>query len=155
MGIGAIKYADLSNDRVKDYVFDWNRMLAFEGNTAPYLMYAHARLRSIARKAAAESSGPDARIGAPRVGAPAERALALELVQWPSAIERASEGLYPHRLCQHLYDVAQALTRFYEDCPVLTSEEPLRAARLALCAVTAKVLARGLGLLGIAAPDQM
>jgi arginyl-tRNA synthetase len=156
VGIGAIKYADLSNDRVKDYVFDWNRMLAFEGNTAPYLMYAHARLRSIARKAGAEEGGgPDRAPGAPRVAAPAERALALELVQWPGTIERASEGLYPHRLCQHLYDVAQALTRFYEDCPVLTSEEPLRAARLALCSVTAKVLARGLGLLGIAAPEQM
>lgn len=153
VGIGAIKYADLSNDRVKDYVFDWNRMLAFEGNTAPYLMYAHARLCSIARKAGADGAG--AALGALNIAAPAERALALELVQLPATIERAGEGLHPHRLCQQLYDVAQVLTRFYEDCPVLTSEGPVRGARLALCAVTAKVLSRGLGLLGIAAPLRM
>jgi arginyl-tRNA synthetase len=152
VGIGAIKYADLSNDRVKDYVFDWNRMLAFEGNTAPYLMYAHARLCSIARKAAGDGA---AAASAPQIGAPAERALALELLQLPSAIERAGEALQPHRLCQHLYDVAQTLTRFYEDCPVLTADGPVRSARLALCALTARVLARGLGLLGIAAPAQM
>ncbi len=161
VGIGAIKYADLSNDRLKDYVFDWNRMLAFEGNTAPYLMYAHARLCSIARKAVTEGSpaGSGAGTGTGTepvlLAAPAERALALELVQLPATIERAGEGLQPHRLCQYLYDLAQTLTRFYEECPVLSSEGSVRASRLSLCALTAKVLAQGLDLLGIAAPARM
>jgi len=157
VGIGAIKYADLSNDRLKDYVFDWNRMLAFEGNTAPYLMYAHARLCSIARKAGARAGDAPGEAAAAvfSITAPAEKALALELVQLPGALERASEALQPHRLCQYLYEVASALTRFYEDCPVLSSEGALRASRLALCSVTARVLERGLDLLGIAAPAQM
>jgi arginyl-tRNA synthetase len=155
VGIGAIKYADLSNDRLKDYVFDWNRMLAFEGNTAPYLMYAHARLCSIARKAGASAPAEAGVASAFSLTAPAEKALALELVQLPGILERASEGLQPHRLCQYLYEVASALTRFYEDCPVLSSEGPLRASRLALCSVAARVLERGLDLLGIAAPAQM
>jgi arginyl-tRNA synthetase len=153
VGIGAIKYADLSNDRLKDYVFDWNRMLAFEGNTAPYLMYAHTRLCSILRKA-----GADGGLGAATtfaLTAPAEKTLALELVQLPAILERASEGLHPHRICQYLYEVASALTRFYEDCPVLTAEGPVRASRLALCSIAARVLAQGLSLLGIEAPAQM
>jgi len=154
VGVGAIKYADLSNDRLKDYVFDWDRMLALEGNTAPYLMYAHARLRSIVRKAAAQGD-ETAAASAITLGAPAERALALALVQWPGSLERASDGLQPHRLCQYLYEVASALTRFYEDCPVLKSEGDVRRSRLALCQLTADVLARGLDLLGIAAPRQM
>ena len=153
VGIGAIKYADLANDRLKDYVFDWDRMLALEGNTAPYLMYAHARLRSIVRKA--DAAGTPASGGRIALGAPAERALALELVQWSGSLERAREGLHPHRLCQFLYEVASSLTRFYEDCPVLKAEGEVRASRLALCQLAADVLARGLGLLGIAAPAQM
>lgn len=151
VGIGGIKYADLSNDRVKDYVFDWDRMLALDGNTAPYLMYAHARLRSIVRKADANQ----ATAGAIKLAAPAERALALQLVQWPVSLDRAREGLQPHRLCLFLYEVATTLTRFYEDCPVLKSEGDVRTSRLALCRLTADVLARGLDLLGIAAPAQM
>lgn len=153
VGIGAIKYADLSNDRLKDYVFDWNRMLAFEGNTAPYLMYAHARLCSILRKADADGG-----LGASvtfAFAAPAEKLLALELVQLPGIVDRTSESLHPHRICQYLYDVASTLTRFYEDCPVLTADGPVRASRLALCAVAARVLAQGLSLLGIEAPPRM
>jgi arginyl-tRNA synthetase len=151
VGVGAVKYADLSSDRIKDYVFDWNRMLAFDGNTAPYLMYAHARLRSILRKAGGEGAGQ----GAVRIEAPEERALALELLQFGATIERTGESLQPHRICLHLYDVATAFTSFYEKCPVLKAEGETRASRLALCALGARVLARGLDLLGIGAPEQM
>ncbi|HEY4184308.1 MAG TPA: arginine--tRNA ligase [Polyangia bacterium] len=154
VGVGAIKYADLANDRIKDYVFDWDRMLSFDGNTAPYLMYAHARIRSILRKAAAAgaTAAPEAPIG---VGTPPERALALAVLQLPNILERAAETLQPHRICAFLYDVASAYTSFYEGCPVLKAEEPVRSARLALCEVTARTLALGLDLLGITAPEQM
>jgi arginyl-tRNA synthetase len=157
VGVGAIKYADLSNDRIKDYVFDWNRMLAFEGNTAPYLMYAHARIQSILRKAAWSGALADrsAAAAALRIEAPQERALALELLAFATVVDKAGETLQPHRICTYLYDVAQAFTGFYENCPVLKADEPARSARLALAALTALVLAQGLALLGIAAPDQM
>src|SRR3569623_2353765 len=151
VGMGAIKYADLANDRIKDYVFDWKRMLAFEGNTAPYLMYAHARIRSILRKAAEVNAAP----GASVIDAPAERGLALALVQLPGILDRAAETLQPHRLCAFLYDVATAFTGFYENCPVLKSDGATRASRLALCDATARTLALGLDLLGISAPEQM
>ena len=151
VGMGAIKYADLANDRIKDYVFDWKRMLAFEGNTAPYLMYAHARIRSILRKAGEAGAAP----GAIVIDAPAERSLALALVQLPGILDRAAETLQPHRLCAFLYDVATAFTGFYENCPVLKSDGATRASRLALCDATARTLALGLDLLGISAPEQM
>jgi len=151
VGTGAIKYADLANDRIKDYVFDWKRMLAFEGNTAPYLMYAHARIRSILRKAADIGAAP----GPIVVEAPAERALVLALIQLPGILDRTAETLQPHRVCAFLYDVATAFTGFYENCPVLKSDGPTRASRLALCDATARTLALGLELLGITAPEQM
>jgi arginyl-tRNA synthetase len=151
VGIGAVKYADLSNDRVKDYVFAWDRLLSFDGNTAPYLMYAHARTRSILAKAGwtAESTAPIS------LTDPAERALALELVQFPSVVQRTGESRQIHRLCQYLYDLATTFTTFFERCPVLKSEEPVRSSRLALCVLTARVLAQGLDLLGIEAPRVM
>ncbi len=152
VGIGAIKYADLSNDRIKDYVFDWNRMLAFEGNTAPYLMYAHARCRSILRKAGADDVSTTE---PPCIEAPAERALALELLNFVTTVDKTAESLQPHRICQHLYEVATAYAGFFEHCPVLKADEPLRTSRLRLCHLTARVLAQGLALLGITAPDQM
>jgi arginyl-tRNA synthetase len=151
VGVGAVKYADLSSDRIKDYVFDWNRMLSFEGNTAPYLMYAHARIRSILRKAAEAGDA----LGTIALEAPEERALALALVQLEGALERAAEGCHPHRICAFLYDVASAFTSFYEACPVLKAEGATRGSRLALCDVTARTLALGLDLLGIGAPEQM
>ena len=154
VGVGAVKYADLSNDRIKDYVFDWNRMLSFEGNTAPYLMYAHARIRSILRKAH-EATREETVPGALALDAPQERALALALVQLEGALERAAEGCHPNRICAFLYDVASAFTSFYEACPVLKADGPTRASRLALCEVSARTLALGLDLLGISAPDQM
>jgi arginyl-tRNA synthetase len=150
VGVGAIKYADLCNDRIKDYVFDWNRMLSFDGNTAPYMMYAHARCRSIIRKAGVtETPGPI------RVEAPQEKALGLELVQLASTLDKTAETLEPHRICGFLYGVASAFTGFFEACPVIKAEEPTRSSRLALCQLTARTLAMGLELLGIAAPEQM
>ena len=150
VGIGAVKYADLSNDRVKDYVFDWDRMLSFDGNTAPYLQYAHARIRSIFRRAG------DTEPGAITIGEPLERALALQLLEFDEVVRTVADTMQPHRLATYLFELAQAFTAFYEACPVLRADTPeLRASRLALCELTARTLARGLGLLGIEAPDRM
>jgi arginyl-tRNA synthetase len=149
VGMGAIKYADLSSDRIKDYIFDWDRMLSFDGNTAPYIMYAHARARSILRKAGGGGGG------AIHLEAPQERALALELLQLPVTLARTTETLHPHRVCGFLYQLAQSFTGFFEACPVLKADEPARGSRLALVDLTARTLAQGLDLLGIAAPEQM
>jgi arginyl-tRNA synthetase len=151
IGIGAIKYADLSNDRVKDYVFDWDRMLSFDGNTAPYLQYAHARIKSIFRRIdGASADGPI------RIEHDAERALALRLLSFEDAVQQAADHLQPHRLATYLFELAQAFTDFYESCPILRADtDEQRASRLALADLTARTLATGLGLLGIAAPAQM
>ncbi len=155
IGIGAVKYADLANDRIKDYVFDWERMLAAEGHTGPYLQYAHARICSIFRKGA--ESGVAHQAGAAfAIAEPAERRLALELLDFGSAVLEAGETLRPHRLCGYLYDLATAFTAFFETCPVLKApNDATRVSRLALCDLTARVLARGLNVLGIAAPERM
>ncbi|MDQ3756251.1 MAG: arginine--tRNA ligase [Actinomycetota bacterium] len=153
VGVGAVKYADLSNDRVKDYVFDWDRMLAMDGNTAPYLQYAHARIQSILRKAEVDLGVSS---GAALVEHPAERALALALLSFDGAVQQTAELLQPHRLCTYLFELASAFTAFYEACPVLRAEsDEVRASRLLLCEVTASVLRNGLGLLGIDTPDRM
>ncbi|WP_437778135.1 arginine--tRNA ligase [Sorangium sp. So ce1097] len=152
VGVGAVKYADLSSDRIKDYVFDWDRMLAFEGNTAPYLMYAHARIRSIFRKGGVASASGAGFL----LGEPAERALALELLRFGAVLEDVAATLQPHHLCGYLYELARSFTTFFECCPVLKADsEALRRSRLALCEITAGVLAKGLGLLGIEAPERM
>lgn len=154
VGVGAVKYADLSSDRIKDYVFDWDRMLALEGNTAPYLMYAHARVRSIFRKGGVASES--ARGAGFTLAEPAERALALELLRFGAVLEDVAATLEPHRLCGYLYELAGSFTTFYERCPVLKAEsDEVRRSRLALCDLTAEVLAKGLGLLGIEAPERM
>lgn len=149
VGIGAIKYADLSNDRINDYVFDLDRMVAMTGNTGPYLQYAHARLTRILAKAG-EAPGQ-----VTVLVEPAEQRLALLLAGFGDSVVQVAETLQPHRLCTYLYDVAAALSAFYESCPVLTSTGEVRASRLALCAATRRVLQDGLGLLGITAPDTM
>jgi arginyl-tRNA synthetase len=153
VGIGAIKYADLSVDRVKDYVFDWDRMLAFDGNTAPYLQYAHARICSVFRKA--EVDRTSVRRVVPVLGEPQERALALALLQFDGAVQAAVESYHPHKLCTYLFDLAQTFTAFYEACPVVRAEQDVRSSRLALCDLTARVLAQGLDLLGIEALERM
>jgi arginyl-tRNA synthetase len=152
VGIGAVKYADLSNDRNKDYVFDWDRMLAMDGNTSVYLQYANARVQSVVRRA-----GGAVRPGAPVVlEAPAERALALKLAQFPTAVEATIAHLQPHRLCTYLYETAVAFSGFYEKCSILSAEtEALRGSRLTLCELTSKVLVLGLDLLGIEAPERL
>ena len=153
VGIGAVKYAELSSDRVKDYVFDWDRMLSFDGNTAPYLQYAHARICSIFRRAGLERSA--ARTSPIVVAEPQERALVLRLLAFPSAVDETLSSYSPHKLCTYLFELAQEFTAFYEHCPVLKADEPIRTSRLALCDLTARTLDRGLHLLGIEAPDQM
>jgi arginyl-tRNA synthetase len=151
VGIGAVKYADLSTQRSKDYVFDYDRMLSFEGNTAPYLQYAHARICSIFRRSGLEP--PDAKHVI--VAEPAERALAIELLAFAGVVTEVAGDLECHRLAQYLYGLASAFTDFYERCPVLRAEGEVRTSRLVLCNLTARTLELGLGLLGIAAPDQM
>jgi arginyl-tRNA synthetase len=154
VGIGAVKYADLSTDRIKDYVFDWDRMLAFDGNTAPYLQYAHARICSIFRRAGVDRGA--VRGAAPVLADVHERALAMHLLGYDAAVSEAIERFAPHRLCAYLFELASSFTGFYEHCPVLKAPDPpTRASRLALCDATARVLSHGLGLLGIEAPDQM
>ena len=153
VGIGAVKYADLSTDRTKDYTFDYDRMLAFDGNTAPYLQYAHTRVQSIFRRAEVE---PEDCTGPIVVKEPAERHLALELLQLADVLADVERNLELHRLCTYLYGVATAFTAFYEHCPVLRAEDPaVRASRLALCNLTARTLALGLDLIGITLPERM
>lgn len=153
IGIGAIKYADLSTDRIKDYVFDWDRMLAFDGNTAPYLQYAHARICSIFRRAAVDRAA--VRGSAIALGESQERVLAQRLLAYPTVIAETMATYSPHKLCTYLFELAQDFTGFYEHCPVMKADEPVRTSRLALCDVTARTLAHGLDLLGIAAPEAM
>jgi arginyl-tRNA synthetase len=148
----AVKYADLSTDRQLDYVFDLDRMIAFEGDTGPYLQYAHARLRSIFRRLDTPWEPSDVTF---ELREDAARELALGLVAFPEALEGALATLQPHRLSGYLFDLAQRFTSFYEACPVLSAPEPTRSERLALCELTSRTLALGLSLLGIEAPDQM
>ena len=153
IGIGAVKYADLSTDRIKDYVFDWDRMLAFDGNTAPYLQYAHARICSIFRRADVDRDS--VRGSAITLGEPQERALGQQLLAYPTVLADTMATYSPHKLCTYLFELAQEFTGFYEHCPVMKADEPVRTSRLALCDVTARTLAHGLDLLGIAAPAEM
>ena len=151
VGLGAVKYNDLSRDRTTLVTFTWDKALALTGNTAPYLQYAHARLRSILRKAEAQglAAGPVDAL------APAERALVVKLLGYGDAVEEVARVLRPHLLCEYLFDLATVFSTFYNDHPVLQSEGPVRASRLRLVELTATVLREGLGLLGIEAPERM
>ncbi|HLI00789.1 MAG TPA: arginine--tRNA ligase, partial [Acidimicrobiales bacterium] len=156
VGVGALKYADLSTDRNRDYVFDWDRMLSFDGNTGPYLQYAHARIGSIFRRGGLDPRTFDAGQVAVSLAEPAERALAIELLGFDTAVAASLEAYAPHKLCAYLFDLAGQFTTFYETCPVLRAEDPeVRDSRLALCALTSRVLEAGLDLLGIEAPPRM
>jgi arginyl-tRNA synthetase len=151
-GVGAIKYADLSTSRLKDYAFDIERMVSLTGNTSVYLQYAHARIRSILRKAGdIVETTPDVGLAVH----PAERALVLALDEFSDVLDGVAEFSEPHRLCNYLFDTAKAFTDFYENCPVLSAPDDVRANRLALCRLAAGTLREGLNLLGIAAPDRM
>ncbi|WP_426936881.1 arginine--tRNA ligase [Brevibacterium sp. LE-L] len=157
VGIGAVKYADLSVAHDTSYTFDLDRMLAPIGNTAPYLQYAGARIRSIGRKAEAEGV-ETARVenAAISLDEPAERELALILLGFADVLAEAAAGSAPHRLCTYLFDLAQGFTSFYEQCPVLIAEtEELRDSRLRLSTIVLEVLEAGLGVLGIRVPKRM
>jgi arginyl-tRNA synthetase len=157
VGIGAVKYADLSTARESAYVFDWDRMISFRGNTGPYLQYATARIRSIFRRADGEASAsPGTGAAGIAITAGPERALALKLLGLGAVLTSVGETAEPHRLCAYLFDVASLFTTFYEECPVLKAEPAsLRASRLALCALTLDALTLGLTLLGVPIPERM
>ncbi len=145
VGVGAVKYADLSKNRASDYVFSWSSMLAFDGNTAPYLQYAYTRSAKVLRDAA-DSAVADAPV---ILEERAEQALALQLARFADALHAVAKDSVPHLLCAYLYELAVVFSRFYENCPVLKSEGAQRASRLQLCRLTADTLKTGLGLLGI------
>ena len=154
IGIGAVKYADLSTERTKDYVFDWERMLSFDGNTSPYLQYAHARICSIFRRS--QIIRPLPRETDISLGHAEEALLARRLINFSAMVDESLSTYSPHRLCTYLHSVASAFASFYENCPVLSSEDDeIRMSRLALCDLTARTLSTGLDLLGIESPEQM
>ncbi len=156
VAVAAIKYADLSNDRVKDYLFSFDRMLAFEGNTGPYLLYAVVRIRNIFRKAKAAGIATDV-AGVPfTLQDPSERALALLLPKYAATVRAAGEHLEPHRICAYLFELATTFSTFYDRCRILKeSDERVRASWLRLSALTERVLADGLGTLGLPVLDRM
>lgn len=157
VGIGAVKYADLCQNRNTDYVFSWDKMLALQGNTAPYMLYAYARIRSIYRKGEEAGLKPaDIASAAIRLEHPAERALVVRILQLPETIDAVAENLLPSILCDYLYDLAGRFMAFYESCPVLQGEDAaIKASRLRLCDLTARALKLGLGLLGISTLERM
>ena len=154
VGMGAIKYADLSNDLVRDYVFDMDRMIAFEGDTGPYLQYAHTRICSIFARANVDES--EFATASFVLQEPQERAVALALLRYPGVITDVARELEPHRLCQFLFELANLYNGFYTHCPVLKVDDPaIRLSRLRLSHLVRRVLADGLDLLGIVAPERM
>jgi arginyl-tRNA synthetase len=152
VGIGALKYGDLSVARSSSYVLDFDRLLGLTGNTGPYLQYATARIRSIFQRAAVPA---DAAVGPILLTQPAERALALRLLGFGAAVAETAQSAEPHRLAGFLFEVAAEFTSFYEQCPVLKADREVRNSRLALSALTLRVLLTGLGLLGVPVPDRM
>ncbi|HOW66430.1 MAG TPA: arginine--tRNA ligase [Candidatus Paceibacterota bacterium] len=156
VGLGAVKYADLLPNRQSDYVFDWDKMLALNGNTAPYLQYAYTRIRSIFRKAESDPGAtPSADSTAVALSAPEEIQLAKHLLNFGLVLEAAAEECRPNYLCNYLYDLAGAFARFYESCPVLKAEARQRYSRLVLCDLAGRVLCEGLGALGIETTELM
>ena len=150
IGFGAVKYSDLSHDPITDIDFDWDKALALEGNSGPYLQYAYARVQSLLDKA-----GSDGSSGGIVVSTPAEKLLALQLLQFPGTVLRAANAYKPSILADYLFQTAQLYSSFYQSSPVLKSEEPVRTSRLRLCAIFGRVLGKGLGLLGIQTPSRI
>jgi arginyl-tRNA synthetase len=161
VGLGAVKYADLLPNRQSDYVFSWDKMLALQGNTAPYLQYAYTRIKSIFRKSDVASflrvdgSAHSADSTTLALSAPEETALARHLLNFGLSLEAVAEEYRPNFLCNYLYELAGKFTSFYENCPVLKADDATRASRLALCDLTARVLKQGLDVLGIETVEQM
>jgi arginyl-tRNA synthetase len=155
VGISAVKYADLLPNRQSDYVFSWDKLLALNGNTAPYLQYAYARIRSIFRKGNVQTDNPsNSRLGL-LLTEPAELALAKNLLNFGLVLEAVAQEYRPNFLCNYLFELAGHFTTFYEKCPVLKSEAGVRESRLVLCDLTAQVLQKGLSILGIETLEQM
>ncbi|NIB44461.1 arginine--tRNA ligase [Pseudomaricurvus alkylphenolicus] len=154
VGIGAVKYADLSKTRTNDYIFNWESMLSFEGNTAPYLQYAYTRIQSLFRKAGIEPAELDGTI---TITAEQEKALTLKLLQFSEVVDQVSREAYPHVLCNYLYDVASLFMKFYEACPILKEDvdNATRDSRLGIARVAAQTLKTGLDLLGIETMEKM
>lgn len=152
VAIGSVKYSDLSKNRTTDYVFDWDNMLTFEGNTAPYMQYAYTRIRSIFARAGINADSLNAEI---QLSEDKERALAVKLLQFEEALNGVAKDGMPHILCQYLYELAGTFSSFYEACPILSAEENVKNSRLALAALTAKTLKQGLDLLGIKTVEKM
>jgi arginyl-tRNA synthetase len=151
VGLGALKYADLAQNRNLDYVFSWEKLLAFDGNTAPYLQNAYVRIRSIFRKAGLDSA-PKMAV---KLVEPAELALGRKLLDFADSVTVAAEEYRPHYLCQYLFELATLFHKFYESCPVLSAGDDVRGSRLVLCDLTASTLRQGLKLLGIDVVEQM
>ncbi|MGJ8690752.1 MAG: arginine--tRNA ligase [Gammaproteobacteria bacterium] len=152
VGISAVKYSDLSKNRTSDYVFDWGTMLSFEGNTAPYMLYAFARIKSILRK---QSTSDQTSASTIKITADEERRLLLKNLQFQETILVVAQEGYPNYLCSYLFELAGIFMRFYEACPVLKAEQDVRESRLQLVALTAKTLEKGLTLLGLETLEQM
>jgi arginyl-tRNA synthetase len=151
IGLGAVKYAELSQHRMTDYIFSWDKMLSFQGNTAPYLMNAYVRTRAIFRKLGDDVTFSDA----VTIEADGERALAIKLTQFGETVPDILNDFRPNLLANYLFELAQTFHSFYEECPILKSEGGTRASRLVLCELTSRVLKQGLDLLGIRVTDRM
>ncbi len=155
VGVGALKYADLAQNRTSDYVFSWDKMLSLDGNTAPYMQYAYARIRSIFRKGNLEESEIPNHKSKIYVAHASERSLALILLRFSETIEAVADQCTPHVLCTYLFELADAFMDFYENCPVLKADGPTRASRLNLCRLTARTIKTALSLLGIRTIERM
>jgi arginyl-tRNA synthetase len=157
VGIGAIKYADLSQNRNSDYVFSWDKMLAMDGNTGAYMQYAYARNRSIFRKGNEDPASLRTDPPTPTLNTPDERALALQLLRFPDALLSAAADYRPSQITSYLWDLAKTYSGFFQNCPVIKEGVPpqLRRSRLLLCDLTARVIQRGLDLLGIKTVERM
>ena len=154
VGIGAVKYADLRQNRLSDYQFDWDKMISFQGNAGPYLQYAYARCSSIFAKGGLDMNAIS-NSATITLDAPSEQALGMHLLQFADAVYQAGATSQPHVICEHIYELARAFNGFYAECPVLDAEGPTRESRLGLTALTARQIRRGLGLVGIGVVDRM
>jgi arginyl-tRNA synthetase len=154
VGIGAVKYADLSQNRTSNYIFSFERMLALQGNTAPYMLYAYVRVQGISRKGGIDFAALGAEVPMTLQNA-SELVLAKHILQFEDVLTQVSRDLLPNRLCQYLFELSQKFNQFYDRCPVLQAEEPQRTSRLVLCDITARTLKLGLSLLGITTLDRM
>jgi arginyl-tRNA synthetase len=154
VGIGAVKYADLSQNRTSNYIFSFDKMLSLKGNTAPYMLYAYVRVQGISREGGIDLAqlGADGKI---LLREEAELVLGKHLLQLSEVLREVEQDLLPNRLCQYLYELSQKFNQFYEQCPVLKAEEPVRTSRLGLCHLTARTLKLGLSLLGMQVLERM